>query len=54
MTGALVIFMKNLYFGETRGKFYSVLPSFLAVLIVMVILYSIARYLKKTKKLRDI
>ena len=51
MTGALLIVMKHFYFHEDRFDFHKNLPVFISILVGLLILYFIARYLKKSGKL---
>lgn len=52
ITGALVIFIKNLY-SVDRVLFFTILPPAVTLLAVLAVLYSTVRYLKKSKRLRD-
>jgi protein-S-isoprenylcysteine O-methyltransferase Ste14 len=51
MTGAVLIVMKHFYFHEDRFDLQKDLPVFISVLILLLILYFIARYLKKSRKI---
>ena len=51
MTGAVLIVMKHFYFHEDRFDFNKNLPVFISILVGLLILYFIARYLKKSRKL---
>ena len=51
MTGAVLIVMKHFYFHEVRFDFQENLPVFIAILILLMLLYLFARYLKKSRKL---
>jgi len=51
MTGAVLIVMKHSYFHKERFDFYKNFPTFISILIGLLILYLFARYLKKSKKL---
>jgi len=49
MTGAVLIVMKHFYVHDDRFNFQENLTVFIVILIVLLILYFIARYLKKSK-----
>jgi protein-S-isoprenylcysteine O-methyltransferase Ste14 len=49
MTGAVLIVMKHFYFHEERFDFRPNVPVFIAILAGLVLLYLVARYLKKSK-----
>jgi protein-S-isoprenylcysteine O-methyltransferase Ste14 len=51
MTGAVLIVMKHFYFHEERFDFDKNLPVFISILVGLLMLYFIARYLKKSRKL---
>ena len=51
MTGAVLIVMKHFYFHKERFDFQKNLPVFISILIGLLILYFVARYLKKSRKL---
>ena len=51
MTGAVLIVMKHFYFHPDRFDFHKNLPVFISILVALLILYFIARYLKKSGKL---
>jgi protein-S-isoprenylcysteine O-methyltransferase Ste14 len=51
MTGAVLIVMKHFYFHEERFDFDKNLPVFISILLGLLMLYFIARYLKKSKRL---
>lgn len=48
MTGAVLLIMKSFYDHHGRDAFIGKLPAFLAVLIILLLLYFIIRYLKKS------
>jgi protein-S-isoprenylcysteine O-methyltransferase Ste14 len=49
MTGAVLIVMKHFYVHDDRFNFQENLTVFIVILIVLLLLYFIARYLKKSK-----
>src|SRR6185369_14152606 len=51
MTGAVLIVMKHSYFHDDRFEFRKNLPTFISILILLLLLYLFARYLKKSRKL---
>jgi len=51
MTGAVLIVMKHFYFHKEQFNFYKNFPTFISILIGLLILYLFARYLKKSRKL---
>ena len=51
MTGAVLIVMKHFYFHEEKFDFKKNLPVFISILILLLLLYLFARYLKKSKTL---
>ena len=51
--GALALFMKNLHAGDPSG-FDAALPSASGAFALLTISYFVVRYLKKSKKLRDV
>jgi len=51
MTGAVLIVMKHFYFHDDRFDFKKNLPTFISILILLLLLYLFARYLKKSRKL---
>ena len=51
MTGAVLIVMKHFYFHPDQFDFHKNLPAFIAILILLLLLYLFARYLKKSRKL---
>jgi protein-S-isoprenylcysteine O-methyltransferase Ste14 len=51
MTGAVLIVMKHFYFHKEQFDFQNNLATFIAILILLMILYLFARYLKKSRKL---
>ena len=51
MTGAVLIVMKNFYFHKEQFDFHENLPVFIFILVGLLILYLLARYLKKSRKL---
>ena len=51
MTGAVLVVMKHFYFDDTQFDFNKNIPFFVLLLVVILLLYLFARYLKKTKKL---
>jgi protein-S-isoprenylcysteine O-methyltransferase Ste14 len=51
MTGAVLIVMKHFYFHDEQFDFKKNLPLFIAILVLLMILYLVARYLKKSRKI---
>jgi protein-S-isoprenylcysteine O-methyltransferase Ste14 len=51
MTGAVLIVMKHFYFHDDQFAFNKNLPIFISILVVLLLLYLFARYLKKSRKL---
>jgi protein-S-isoprenylcysteine O-methyltransferase Ste14 len=51
MTGAVLILMKHFYFHDKQFDFRKNLPVFISILILLLLLYLFARYLKKSRKL---
>ena len=51
MTGAVLIVMKHSYFHDDRFEFRKNLPVFISILVLLLLLYLFARYLKKSRKL---
>jgi len=51
MTGAVLIVMKHFYFHNDQFDFHKNLPVFISILVLLLLLYLLARYLKKSKKL---
>jgi len=51
MTGAVLIVMKHFYFHHDQFDFHKNLPVFISILILLLLLYLFARYLKKSRKL---
>ena len=51
MTGAVLIVMKHFYFHEDQFDFRNNLPIFISILVLLLLLYFFARYLKKSRKL---
>ena len=51
MTGAVLIVMKHFYFHDHRFDFKKNLPMFISILVLFLLLYLFARYLKKSRKL---
>lgn len=51
MTGAVLIIMKHFYFNKEQFNFNVNLPLFIAILSLLLCLYLLARYMKKSKKL---
>jgi len=51
MTGAVLIVMKHFYFHDDRFDFKKNLPMFISILVLLLLLYLFARYLKKSRKL---
>jgi protein-S-isoprenylcysteine O-methyltransferase Ste14 len=51
MTGAVLIVMKHFYFHEEKFDFHKNLPAFIFILVGLLILYLVARYLKKSRTL---
>ena len=51
MTGAVLIVMKHFYFHDDRFDFRKNLPVFISLLVLLLLLYLFARYLKKSRKL---
>jgi protein-S-isoprenylcysteine O-methyltransferase Ste14 len=51
MTGAVLIVMKHYYFHSDQFDFHANLPVFITILVALLVLYFIARYLKKSGKL---
>lgn len=51
MTGAVLIVMKHFYFHDAQFDFKKNLPVFISILILLLLLYLFARYLKKSRKL---
>ena len=51
MTGAVLIVMKHFYFHKDQFDFRKNLPVFISILILLLVLYLFARYLKKSRKL---
>lgn len=49
MTGAVLIVMKHFYFHDDQFDFRKNLPVFVSILVGLLILYLLARYLKKSK-----
>ena len=51
MTGAVLIVMKHFYFHADGFDFKKNLPMFISILVLLLLLYLFARYLKKSRKL---
>jgi protein-S-isoprenylcysteine O-methyltransferase Ste14 len=51
MTGAVLIVMKHFYFHKDQFDLRQDLPIFISILILLLLLYLFARYLKKSKKI---
>ena len=51
MTGAVLIVMKHFYFHEEQFNFHKNIPVFVSILVGLLILYFLARYLKKSGKI---
>jgi protein-S-isoprenylcysteine O-methyltransferase Ste14 len=51
MTGAVLIMMKHFYFHDSQFDFRKNLPVFISILVLLLLLYLFARYLKKSRKL---
>jgi protein-S-isoprenylcysteine O-methyltransferase Ste14 len=51
MTGAVLIVMKHFYFHSDQFDFHENLPAFISILVILLLLYLFARYLKKSRKL---
>src|SRR5215831_20027051 len=51
MTGAVLIVMKHFYFHDDQFDFQKSLPVFISILVVLLLLYLFARYLKKSSRL---
>jgi protein-S-isoprenylcysteine O-methyltransferase Ste14 len=51
MTGAVLIVMKHFYFHDEQFDLQKNLPLFISILILLMLLYLFARYLKKSRKL---
>jgi len=51
MTGAVLIVMKHFYFHDVQFDFHRNLPVFISILVLLLLLYLFARYLKKSRKL---
>lgn len=51
MTGAVLIMMKHFYFHKDQFDFRQNLPIFISILVLLLLLYLFARYLKKSKKI---
>jgi len=51
MTGAVLIVMKHFYVHDDQFDFKKTLPVFITILVVLLLLYLFARYLKKSKKI---
>ena len=51
MTGAVLIVMKHFYFHKDQFDFRKNLPVFISILVLLLLLYLFARYLKKSRKL---
>ncbi len=51
MTGAVLVAMKHFYFHDDRFNLKTNIPVFAAILIMFLLLYLFARYLKKSRKL---
>jgi protein-S-isoprenylcysteine O-methyltransferase Ste14 len=51
MTGAVLIVMKHFYFHDSQFDFRKNLPVFISILVLLLLLYLFARYLKKSRKL---
>ena len=51
MTGAVLITMKHFYFHKDQFDFRQNLPIFISILVLLLLLYLFARYLKKSRKL---
>lgn len=49
MTGAVLIVMKHFYFHTAQFNFKENIPVFITLLVLLLVLYLIARYLKKSK-----
>lgn len=49
MTGAVLIVMKHFYFHDHRFDFKKNLPMFISILVILLLLYLFARYLKKSR-----
>jgi protein-S-isoprenylcysteine O-methyltransferase Ste14 len=49
MTGAVLIVMKHFYVHDDRFDFSRYLPLFIILLVVLLVLYLVTRYLKKSK-----
>jgi len=53
MTGAVLIVMKHFYFHDERWDLQKTLPVFISILVGLLVLYFIARYLKKSKTIQS-
>jgi protein-S-isoprenylcysteine O-methyltransferase Ste14 len=51
MTGAILVMMKHFYFHDNRFSLKNNIPVFITILILLLLLYLFARYLKKARKL---
>jgi protein-S-isoprenylcysteine O-methyltransferase Ste14 len=51
MTGATLIVMKHFYIHKEQFDFNKNLPTFIAILVLLLLLYLFARWLKKSKRL---
>jgi protein-S-isoprenylcysteine O-methyltransferase Ste14 len=51
MTGAVLILMKHFYLHKDQFDFKKNLPVFISILVLLLLLYLFARYLKKSRKL---
>jgi protein-S-isoprenylcysteine O-methyltransferase Ste14 len=49
MTGAVLIVMKHFYFHDSQFDFRKNLPVFISILVLLLLLYLFARYLKKSR-----
>lgn len=51
MTGAVLIIMKHFYLHNDQFDFHDNLTVFISILVLLLLLYLVARYLKKSRKL---
>ena len=49
MTGAVLIVMKHFYFHDSQFDFRKNLPVFISILVLLLLIYLFARYLKKSR-----
>jgi len=54
MAGAVLLMLRNGYIQPDNSMFRELLPLFYAILAILTVMYGTVRYLKKSKRLRDI